>query len=1166
MKTTMRTLFIFSLLFNILHAKPLHVTFELVQSTPQYVDILQKKAFEYRRLGLKCYLVNKKNEKLFLRCNDVNNTKAFNNTLKILKKANLEYTIIDLDKRKTYKRDPNAPAIPFYAGYNAYNQKKYKEAEKIFLPYYKKEPNFEHSYALALVSMKRYKYAKCRKYLEPFIKTDKKAKKLYYDSIVTQFYANLHSKNYDKANSLIDSYSKQFPALKNLKSEILAAKTGEAIKKGDFTKARELSDNSTSIKSKKIKFEIDYQEALLFQKNREYKKAVNLMLAYINTQRKARALIENITLSRAGEYIQKKEYSRAKKILYPLIKNSKKAKKLYLKVQYQELMDEAWENIEKNPSLSMKLFESANTIKKTNNNLEGRMYAAYNLKYYSKSSKLSQKLYYYTKSQKAVQVAFNSAMNMNDYKRAGFWYDRLKNRENVVDPYKISYLNEIDAEIKNSSYQEALQMIQYLDAMYPNDIYILQKRIEILMHLKAYDDVEKTIAEIFKIDKNNRYAISTRAYLLSQQNRCEDALKYYHRLNAIEHYEKEPFLSCSAKMEILNHNYNKAVTLINAIDSNKTKSALYLNVAESYEFDKNKDALLAYKKSLELNPDDFNIQLLYLYRIKDSKEDYLFETTMKDALKHFKQKDQQRKLISLKHEYQRARLLSYYDNKRFGLCYRYANVVLVDQKSKGLDRIHAWCAYYTKHYDVSQKLFAKLNLDYGQNVDDTYAYALSAYQNSNNESAIKALNRIDSNLNEQQSFNIARLYMDLKEQDRAKEILYTLPHSQERDELLTQINKSYKTVNRQDLLAGGLSYTRRSGLEGLHWFEKYSLPLDVDIYQNRSIHWYGDADILYLYDGFLSDNNGSYLDFGLGEANRRDDIASDIGFQPKIGVEIPHLKLEIGSTPIGAKISPEFTWLARLSGSKDEWGAHISFVQKSLDETMVSFVGERASKDNLEVNWGRVLKQGFEAGVSYDSDITLSLDLGYYPNIHGLNVMDNSEFKLVSSAVYHSSIEELSFADFGILFVYDSFDKNSDLFTYGHGGYFSPQEFWLGNFIVSVGDTFGSKFYYKANGSLGFEGYIVDDVDKYPLHDINDAELTGTVAGYRSGGLTYKASLGIGYKLTKNVDIVSAASFESIYSYEMLQAGFSLVYFFDNKHKGSLHNFDASHQIEKTLK
>ncbi len=558
--------------------------------------------------------------------------------------------------------------------------------------------------------------------------------------------------------------------------------------------------------------------------------------------------------------------------------------------------------------------------------------------------------------------------------------------------------------------------------------------------------------------------------------------------------------------------------------------------------------------------------MLYLYRIKDSKEDYLFESTMKDALKHFTQKEQQRKLISLKQEYERARLLSYYDNRRFGLCYRYANVVLVDQKSKGLDRIHAWCAYYTEYYDVSQKLFAKLNLDYGQNVDDTYAYALSAYQNNNNDTAIQALNRIDANLNEQQSFNIARLYMDLKEQDRAKKVLYTLPHSQERDELLTQINKSYKTINRQDLLAGGLHYKRRSGLEGLHWFEKYSLPLDVDIYQNRSIHWYGDADILYLYDGFLSDNNGSYLDFGLGETNRHDEIVSDIGFQPKIGVEIPYFKFEIGSTPLGAKISPEFTWLARLNGSKDEWGAHVSFVQKGLDETMVSFVGERANKDNLEVNWGRVLKQGFEAGISYDSDITLSLDLAYYPNIHGLNIMENSELKLVSSAIYHSSIEELSFADFGILFVYDSFDKNSDLFTYGHGGYFSPQEFWLGNFIVGIGDTFGSKFYYKAKGALGFEGYIVDDVDKYPLHDINDGELTGTVAGYRNGGLTYKASLGIGYKLTNNVDLITAASFESIYSYEMLQAGFSLVYFFDNKHKGSLHNFDASHQIEETLK
>ncbi len=1162
MKTTMRILFIFSLLFSILNAKALHVSFELIQSTPEYVDVLQKKAFEYRKLGLKCYLLNKKNTKLLLRCNDVNNTKALKQTIKILKKANIEYTIIDLDK-KTIKQ-PNSfhPAIPFYAGYNAYKLGKYAEAENIFFPFYENEPNFEHSYALALVAMKRYKYAKSRHYLKPFVTKNKKAKKLYYDSIISEFYANLHSKNYTDANILIQAYMKEFPQLKKYKAEILIAKTDEALKKGDFEKARELNRQN----SKKPQFKIDYQEALVLQRKKKYVEAITLMLPYLNTQKKAHILIENISLSRTGDYIRVKDYENAQNILKPFIDTSSKARSLYKNAQYMKLMDEAWENVEKNPQLSMKLFELAKKIKNTNSTLEGQMYASYNLKYYSKSSLLSQKLYSYTKSQKAVQVAFNSAMNMNDYKRAGFWYDRLENKNELIDPYKISFLHEINKEIQNASYQEALQMIEYLDAMYPKDMHVIQKRIEILLHLKSFDAVEKALNEIFAIEKNNRYAISTKAYLYYLNGKCEESLTYYNRLSIIEKYEKEPFLTCSSKMEIKNHNYNKAVSLINSIDANKTKSALYLEMAESYEFDKNKEALLAYKKAFDYSKRDFNILMLYLYRIKDSNEDYLFESTMQNGLKNFKDKEQQETLIALKQEYERARLLNYYDNKRYDLCYRYANVVLKNQKNKGLERVHAWCAYYTKHYKASQKLFAKLNLEYGQNIDDTYAYALSAYHDSNYDKAVQALNRIDAHLNERQSFNVARLYMDLKEQDRAKEILYTLPYSKEREKLLIQINKSYKTVNKYDSLAGGLHYKRRSGLGGLHWFEKYSLPLDVDIYQDSFIHWYGDADILYLYDGFLSDNNGSYLDFGLGETNRRDEIASDIGLEPKIGLQSRYLDLELGATPLGAKLSPEPTWLARLKASKDTWSAHIAFVQKNLDETMLSYVGERASKDNLEVNWGRVLKQGFEAGISYDSDITLNLDVSYYPNIHGLNVMKNSELKLVGSAIYHSSIEEISFADFGLLFVYDSFDKNSDLFTYGHGGYFSPQEFWLGNFIVDVGDTFNSKFYYKIRGSLGFEGYIVDDVDKYPLHDIVDSELTGIVAGYRSGGLTYKASLGIGYKLTNNVDIITAASFESIYSYEMLQAGFSLVYFFDNAHKGNLHNFDASHQIEKTLR
>ena len=262
---------------------------------------------------------------------------------------------------------------------------------------------------------------------------------------------------------------------------------------------------------------------------------------------------------------------------------------------------------------------------------------------------------------------------------------------------------------------------------------------------------------------------------------------------------------------------------------------------------------------------------------------------------------------------------------------------------------------------------------------------------------------------------------------------------------------------------------------------------------------------------------------------------------------------------------PELTWM--LSGflTYDDWRFSLKYEQKEVDETMLSFVGERAVDGSLEVNWGRVVKHGIEGAISYDSNINFSWTLGYYPDIHGLNVEGNSELKSVLTAIYHPKVESISYVDIGAIVVYDSYDKNSNFFTYGHGGYFSPQEFWLGSLFAQFGDILTEKFYFQSRVAVGFEGFILDDAYKFPLNDgvVNSGEIK---PGYRDGGLTYKGAIQLGYNINEHLDFISGLSLERMNGYKVQQAVFSLVYGFEPNKYRTFNTFGLNHRVDQIIK
>jgi tetratricopeptide (TPR) repeat protein len=1148
-----RSIFLLLLINISLYGEPIDVTFEILNTPPDYLNIVQKKAYEMKKVGFRCYILKNKT-RLSLRCNDAHSTKKFQQTIKQLNDNNISFTVINKDiKSKPVKYKS---LNEFYLGYAAFNRKEYQKALRIFAYNYKKDPNFEHSYAYSLALLKTKQYEKALYVLKKHLK-NKKARKLYKDIALTYFYSLLNHKDYVGAKEVVQKY---MPNKAKYQQIVYKQEINDLVKLKKYDEAKELA---RKYNIPDVDFTIDYLIALDMNKEKKYQQANIILSKYFDSHTKARDLLLSNVMAIASEYYTNKEYDTALEKLQGYRQYSPKIKALYKDILYNKYLDRGWSLVEKDPQRALNSFKKACQLKPDFDCYKGLMYSYFNLKNYKKSLYLANKLYRYKPTDDVAVIAMQNSLKMKDFESAKYWFSKVKDKKGLPNPYLLETFLSIDRYIKVKDFDEAQRMIDYLVSLYPQNIKVLEKQLEVYLVTNEYQKAKETALKILEIDSNSlaaNYALSYDDYQHKNYISCVERLSDY---NLTENYQKKLFNTCNAYVYAQRKNINRAIDYIERNEDNASKSKFYLDIGDMYAKKGYPEAARAYKKAYDYDKGNFGLLMLYLYALKDTYKDDVIEKELAVAYKRYPEKHEElNKFVNL---YQKDRLFSYYKNRQYFSCAKYAKLLEKQTQDREIYRMGGWCSYYLKEYENAKRTFAQINHSFGETTEDIYAFALSAHQNGDDEQAIEALDRIRLIDNEKDALLVARLYMDLDKQKKARKILLKLPESDKRDAILVAINKSYMRKQYENSASVGMYYESRSGVDGKSRLDKYIVPLDYDYYNKEDkYHIYFDGDILYLYNGYLTDNSGTNIDFGLNSTTQVDDLTSDIGFMPTVGIDTKYIQASIGLTPVGAKIAPELRWSLSAKYLYNKLLFRVAYKQQHIEETMLSFVGERAVDKSLEVNWGRVLKRGFEGGISYDKNVILSLNFAYYPEIFGLNVINNSEFKTTATAVYHPNIAPVSYMDVGVLVAYDSYEKNSNLFTYGHGGYFSPQDFWLGSVFTQFGDIVNDRFYYQAKLSLGFEGFLVDDAQKFPLS--NDPALIGIQQGYSDGGITYKGGIEFGYNFTKNLDMIAGVSMEKMYAYEVKQVSFSLVYRFDDDKRKKFNTFRLNHRVENIMK
>jgi hypothetical protein len=189
------------------------------------------------------------------------------------------------------------------------------------------------------------------------------------------------------------------------------------------------------------------------------------------------------------------------------------------------------------------------------------------------------------------------------------------------------------------------------------------------------------------------------------------------------------------------------------------------------------------------------------------------------------------------------------------------------------------------------------------------------------------------------------------------------------------------------------------------------------------------------------------------------------------------LSIGIGFSPINAPVTDKLNWdIEYLPGN---W--QLSFYQLPVTESQLSYAGWQDPYSGAD--WGGVQELALQAGYEFkldDSSINVSAKLAEFT---GENIRDNYASQLKASWAFTDELNDV-YMSYGIFAQLDGYQDNHNYYTFGHGGYFSPQQMVLAGPFLSF-QSKDQKDWWFVDVGLSLYDYQADGEDLYPVDPID---------------------------------------------------------------------------------
>ncbi len=366
---------------------------------------------------------------------------------------------------------------------------------------------------------------------------------------------------------------------------------------------------------------------------------------------------------------------------------------------------------------------------------------------------------------------------------------------------------------------------------------------------------------------------------------------------------------------------------------------------------------------------------------------------------------------------------------------------------------------------------------------------------------------------------------------------------------------------------GGTGFARyRSGVAGIDRMTDLEAPVELSAVLDKNVRASIVARPVFLNSGVIdvaayAGTSGTIPILGTFPANAL--VAPAQQFSSGVGGEgqivTTNLGLAVGYTP--------YEFLVRNITGRFRWrpvGGHFTLLadRDSVKETQLSYAGLRDPGSATPVYsgniWGGVVSTG--GGIRFDAGNEKS---GLYfsgsgASVNGYHVLDNKTFNGGAGAYFRvKSWPQYGTLNIGGSFYGAHFDHNERGLTYGSGGYFSPNVYFLAAIPVTFTGHYKTDWHYLISGSVGLQTFQEDSAPYYPLDPATEtgalsgctlSQITARTCGYlpvnSNTGANYGINAETSYRIAEHWFVGGFVSGNNTNNYNTVSGGAFIRYLF----------------------
>ncbi|UPY36972.1 cellulose biosynthesis protein BcsC [Sediminicoccus sp. KRV36] len=254
----------------------------------------------------------------------------------------------------------------------------------------------------------------------------------------------------------------------------------------------------------------------------------------------------------------------------------------------------------------------------------------------------------------------------------------------------------------------------------------------------------------------------------------------------------------------------------------------------------------------------------------------------------------------------------------------------------------------------------------------------------------------------------------------------------------------------------------------------------------------------------------------------------------------PNMRADIGTTPLGFARTNVVGGAEVVPRINEQLRMRLTMERRAVTDSLLSYAGQRDSA--VTSRWGGVIRTGGRFQLEWAPSDRFGTYAGAgYNTYRGDNVLANNRVDAGIGAYYAVMRQQNQQLTMGVDLRYFGFDKNLSGFTFGQGGYFSPQQ----NIVASLQAEYIARWgdwSLRTVGAVGYQNYRTSSSPLFPTNSALQSQLVASTNGdpgisttnpaTRSSGITGSIFGNLEYAVTPNIRLGVAGRWERVGDYE----------------------------------